>query len=145
MDYSVEKVCALIVRDGLQTQDAVKQVYRRWKADPKAGDANASHFLRWLVAQRFLTDDQVKNLVRGQKAVAKVEKPPQAAPPVPAYAPEPEWDVELVQVQPPQPAVISIRGLTLTRRDLVMLAIGAGTVTAVGLVTFVLSSRKRGE
>ena len=47
---------------------------------------------------------------------------------------EPAWDVELVPALPWMEVAVSLRGLALTRRDLLMLGIGAGSVTAAGLI-----------
>jgi serine/threonine protein kinase len=67
---------------------------------------------------------------------AKKPKPaPETAPEESKAAePAPSWDVELVPSLPLMETAVSIRGLVLTRRDLLMLGIGAGSVTAAGLI-----------
>jgi serine/threonine protein kinase len=53
--------------------------------------------------------------------------------------PAPSWDVELVPALPLLETALSVRGLVLTRRDLLMLAIGGGSVTAAGLIGMALA------
>jgi serine/threonine protein kinase len=57
----------------------------------------------------------------------------QAREPTKAESP-PTWDVELVPAVPMQQIVMSIRGLVLSRRDLLMLGLGAGSVATAGLI-----------
>jgi serine/threonine protein kinase len=64
-----------------------------------------------------------------------VTPPAPAAPP----APEPTWDVELVPGLAFQEVAFSLKGIAVTRRDLLMLGIGAGTAAAVGLIAFALA------
>jgi serine/threonine protein kinase len=65
---------------------------------------------------------------------------PVAAPEAPrAPEPEPAWDVELVPGLPFQQVAFSLRGLVVTRRDLLMLGIGAGTAATAGLITFAVA------
>ncbi len=53
--------------------------------------------------------------------------------------PEPTWDVELVPGLAFQEVAFSLKGLVVTRRDLLMLGIGAGTVAAAGLIAFAVT------
>jgi serine/threonine protein kinase len=69
--------------------------------------------------------------------------PPAAEPKV--AEPAPNWDVELVPTLPLLETAVAIRSFVLTRRDLLMLGIGAGSVTAAGLIGMAvarLSGRK---
>lgn len=57
----------------------------------------------------------------------------------------PTWDVELVPAPPSPKVVLSVKGLVLTRRDLLMCGIGAACMAAAGLIGLAaarLSGRK---
>ncbi len=69
----------------------------------------------------------------------KVKPPPQTATqpePPRTLEPEPAWDVELVPGLAFQEVAFSSKGLVVTRRDLLMLGIGAGMAATAGLITF---------
>jgi serine/threonine protein kinase len=62
---SVESFCKLLVRSRLHLPEQVRNLFERWQAlarDP----ANVTHFTRWLIANRFLTEYQAALLGSGQ-------------------------------------------------------------------------------
>jgi serine/threonine protein kinase len=65
MDLTVENICGLLIRSRLMTVDEVKAMYARWLAEPKTARPDVSQFLRWLVAQQYLTEYQAGRIGRG--------------------------------------------------------------------------------
>jgi hypothetical protein len=126
---SVQAVLGRLVRQGLHTREAAKDIYRRWKSEPKVDHEDATQLVRWLISQRYLTPEQAA-MFAAPKAPPEAEKRPAE-----------EWDVELVKALPMQEIAISLGRLKLSRRDLLMLGIGAATVTAAGLVSMAVGSR----
>jgi serine/threonine protein kinase len=83
-----------------------------------------------------LREGRIKHSRHKRKHHAKKPSPQESATAAEGKAPEPAagWDVELVPALPLLETAFSIRGFALTRRDLLMLGIGAGSVTAAGLI-----------
>jgi serine/threonine protein kinase len=65
MDLTVENICGLIIRSRLLPRDAVKRVYRRWLGETKDA-ADLGQFVRWLVAQQYLSEYQAGQISRGR-------------------------------------------------------------------------------
>jgi serine/threonine protein kinase len=62
---SVAGYCNLLARSRLLSADEVRDLMRRWQAEPAASSGDAEAFLRWLVAGHYLTDYQADALRRG--------------------------------------------------------------------------------
>src|SRR5437870_13729054 len=67
MEMTVHNVCGLLVRSRLFPPDEAKDLFQRWQSEAKdvAITATATHFLRWLVSRKALTDYQAGLLSRG--------------------------------------------------------------------------------
>jgi serine/threonine protein kinase len=64
MEFSVENICGLLMRSKLLTPDEVRTLHQRWAASTKE-NASAPQFLRWLAANRHLTEYQANLLSKG--------------------------------------------------------------------------------
>ena len=65
MEATVEALCNALARSRLLTPDAVRALYQRWLREAQAPDPDLTHFTRWLVANRYVTEYQVGVLNRG--------------------------------------------------------------------------------
>jgi hypothetical protein len=134
MNLTVEHVCAWLVRHRVRPRAEVKALYQRWRNEGKGQPADARRFLDWLVAQQYLTAVEADLLLKGRGLDRTRSSPPADA----AAA----WDVELIHL-PMQEVVFSIRGLAVSRRDLLMLGVGAGGVATLGLLGLALTSLRK--
>jgi serine/threonine protein kinase len=64
MEFTVENICGLIMRSKLLTPDEVRALHQRWAGGTKE-NASSAQFLRWLVANRHLTEYQANLLSKG--------------------------------------------------------------------------------
>jgi hypothetical protein len=105
---TIEQLAVHIRRSGWFTDPALRALEERWQRE--AGDtADARRFTRWLVARRYLTEEQVSQIVTDlldvspmapPTAIVPVAQAPLAAPVLNAVivAPPAEINVELVSV-----------------------------------------------
>jgi eukaryotic-like serine/threonine-protein kinase len=63
---SVPEFCAAIGRSKLMAEPELQEVRRRWKANPKANDADVAGFRKFLVREKLLTDYQAALIQRGR-------------------------------------------------------------------------------
>jgi serine/threonine protein kinase len=63
---SVPEYCAAIGRSRLLGEPDLQEVRGRWKADPKASDADVDGFRKFLVREKYLTEYQAALIQRGR-------------------------------------------------------------------------------
>ncbi len=63
---SVPEYCAAIGRSKLLSDTALRDVRARWKADPKASDADVEGFRKFLIREKVLTEYQAALIQRGR-------------------------------------------------------------------------------
>src|SRR3712207_1379416 len=66
MELTVQNLYGLLLRSRLLPADEARALYARWQQEPRDGPGNAAQFVRWLVANRALTEYQASLLARGQ-------------------------------------------------------------------------------
>src|SRR5262245_7147488 len=65
MEFTVENVCGFLIRSRLVSAEEGRAIYQRWLNEAKQGPGNVSHFSRWLVANKHVTEYQASLLVKG--------------------------------------------------------------------------------
>jgi serine/threonine protein kinase len=65
MEFTVENISGLLMRSKLLNPDEVRNVYQRWLAEGKEKVANSTSFLKWMVANNYLTEYQAALISRG--------------------------------------------------------------------------------
>ncbi len=63
---SVPEFCAALGRSKLLSEDDLREVRRKWTADPKASDADIDAFRKFLVKEKVVTDYQAALIQRGR-------------------------------------------------------------------------------
>jgi serine/threonine protein kinase len=65
MDFSVQNICGFLMRSRLLSAEAVKAVHDRWQTEAGKDADDKGRFMRWLVAQQYVTEYQSNLLARG--------------------------------------------------------------------------------
>ena len=65
MNLTVEDLCGLLKRSRLVTSEQVHSLYDRWTAEAPDDAASTTHFTRWVVEQKILTEYQANLLAKG--------------------------------------------------------------------------------
>jgi serine/threonine protein kinase len=66
MAFTVENLCGFLIRSKLMTPEEMRAMYQRWQAESKENVGSMPHFLKWLVAQQYVTEYQATLLQKGQ-------------------------------------------------------------------------------
>lgn len=66
MNFTVENLCGFLIRSKLMSPEEMKAMYQRWQADARDNIGSLPHFIRWLTAQRYVTEYQAALLQKGQ-------------------------------------------------------------------------------
>jgi serine/threonine protein kinase len=65
MDYSVENIGGLMIRSKLLSAEQVRSLYARWQKEGKDHLGSTPHYLKWIVANHYLTEYQAALIARG--------------------------------------------------------------------------------
>ena len=66
MSFTVENLCGFLIRSKLMTPEEMRAMHQRWQAESKENIGSVPHFLKWLVAQQYVTEYQAVLLQKGQ-------------------------------------------------------------------------------
>lgn len=65
MDFTVENICGFLIRSKLLTPEEVRALQPRWQNEAKDQVASLSQFMKWLVANKYITEYQAVLLSKG--------------------------------------------------------------------------------
>jgi serine/threonine protein kinase len=65
MDFSIPNINGLFMRSKLLTPDEVNAIHQRWKVEGKDRVDSMRHYLKWIVANNYLTEYQASLISRG--------------------------------------------------------------------------------
>src|ERR1700730_8182233 len=65
MDFTVENICGFLIRSKLLTPEEVRAVQQRWQNEAKDQVGSMAQFMKWLVANKHLTEYQAVLLAKG--------------------------------------------------------------------------------
>ena len=65
VDFTVENMCGFLIRSKLMTPAEMQAMRQRWLGESRDDAGKVSHFLKWLVSRRYLTEYQAGLLSRG--------------------------------------------------------------------------------
>lgn len=65
MNFTPQNLCGFLIRSRLMTPEEMRAMYQRWLGESKDNATSLSHFTRWLVVHRYVTDYQATLLAKG--------------------------------------------------------------------------------
>jgi serine/threonine protein kinase len=65
MDFSIPNINGLFMRSKLLTPEEVNAIHQRWKVEGKDRVGSMRHYLKWIVANNYLTEYQASLISRG--------------------------------------------------------------------------------
>src|SRR5579859_5019200 len=65
MDFTVENICGFLIRSKLLPPEEVRALQQRWLADAKDQAGSLTQFIKWLVANKYVSEYQAVLLAKG--------------------------------------------------------------------------------
>ena len=65
MEFKVENLCGFLIRSKLMTPDEMLAMRQRWQTEAKDNATQTPLFVKWLIAQNYVTEYQASLLARG--------------------------------------------------------------------------------